>query len=283
MKRLVIGCGYVGRRVATGWVAAGDDVWALTRSSAHAASLAAEGLRPVIGDVLEPEGIGSLPSVDTVLYAVGFDRTAGASKRQVYVDGLRGMLRLMSRKAGRLLYVSSTSVYGQSNGEWVDESSPVNPISEGGGICLDAEQVARDTWPEAARLSVLRLSGIYGPGRLAARLDVLKQQRPIETSADGWLNLIHVDDACDAIARCAALDDGPPTLLVSDDGPLIRRDYYTLLAEAIAAPSPVFAEQADDGDCGKRCANRLARKVLGWRPRYPTFREGMATAIPSGR
>lgn len=275
---LIIGCGYLGRRVGTAWRLRGDDVWALTRSPQHATEFTSAGVRPVIGDVLDPPSLQQLPSADTILYAVGYDRSAAHSKRAVYVDGLRNVLSALPARVGRLIWISSTSVYGQSQGEWVDESSPCAPTSDGGRICLSAETLARESFAGTGGVSVLRLSGLYGPGRLAARIDALKSQRPVRGNAAGWINLIHVDDARDAILACAESTRPVETLLVTDDRPLQRRDYYQQLSAAIGAPRPVFDENADADELGKRCSNQKLREVLGIDLTYPTIVDGLPTA-----
>ena len=108
--RLIVGCGYLGQRVAALWQKDSSPLYATTRSS----SFALPGVQPILCDVLNPP---QLPEVDTVLYAVGFDRSSGASMRSVYVDGLAKVLARLPRPQ-RFIYVSSSSVYGQSGGEW---------------------------------------------------------------------------------------------------------------------------------------------------------------------
>lgn len=276
MRRLIIGCGYLGGRVARAWVAQSDEVWALTRSEDNAARFEQEGIRPLSGDVLNRDSL-TLPKVDTVLYAVGYDRSSPASKQAVYVDGLRNVLNRLPEGCGRLIYVSSTSVYGQHDGEWVDEGSDCVPSSEGGRICLDAEHLARNATC-GCEVTIVRLSGIYGPGRLAARVDALRRQQPIAAHPHGWLNLIHVDDACTAVLRCAETADNIETLLVSDDRPQRRREYYERLTSAIAAPPPVFAS-ADDHNIGKRCRNDRLHQLLIGGLQFPTFTDGLPSAL----
>ena len=279
MRRLIIGCGYLGRRAARAWQERGDAVWALTRSTRHASELASEGVRPILGDVLDSVSLRLLPTVDTVLCAVGYDRSAAPSKREVYVDGLRNVLRALSPQVDRLISVSSTSVYGQSQGEWVDEASPCMPTSEGGEICLSAEKVARDSFVGRGGCSILRLAGLYGPGRLAARRAALMSGRPIDANPDGWINLIHVDDARDVILASADRPAPIDTLLVSDGHPQLRRDYYQRLAEAIGAPQPVFSASTSDDQFGKRCANGNLRRWLDIDLRYDSIIKGLPTAI----
>ena len=205
MDKLILGCGYLGRRVARLWRAEGHRVWATTRTSAGAAELADLGLNPLVCDVLRPDTLAELPRAETVLYCVGHDRHAGAPMREVYVRGLANVLDRL-RGLGfpqRFLYVSSTGVYGGTGGEWVDESSACEPLSESGRIVLDAEELLRG----AAEAVVLRFGGIYGPGRLL-RAEALRAGEPIGGDPDHWLNLIHVDDG--ALAILAAEERGRP-------------------------------------------------------------------------
>ena len=197
-RLLVIGCGYLGRRVAANWQSQGGTVSSLTRSPENAAFLSRLGIEPIVGDVLEPATLRSLPESDVVLYAVGYDRTAGNPKREVYVQGLEHVLAEIAPRVGRFLYVSSTSVYGQDAGELVDESSPTEPTGEDGRICLAAEQTAwrffhptsvanvftnddcsRDGDATTRGAIVLRFSGIYGPGRLLRRIESVRSGETI--------------------------------------------------------------------------------------------------------
>ncbi len=284
--RLIIGCGYLGRRVAQRWVDAGDDVVALTRSARHADKFRENGIRPAVGDVLRPETLYHLPPAETVLYAVGYDPSGAASKRAVYIDGLRNVLAALPASVGQFLYVSSTSVYGQSNGERVDETSPCVPRTDGGRICLDAEQLVRSTLKDRTPMQILRLSGIYGPGRLIARIDGLRERRPLPRNPNGWLNLIHVADAAAAVIAIA--DQNAPAsdvLLVSDDRPCTRRDYYEMLAQLVGTAAPIFesdnitAAEVSTPDLGKWCDNRRLRRERGIALAFPTIDEGLPDAV----
>src|SRR5438067_673076 len=122
--KLIIGCGYLGRRVAALWRDAGLRVLATTRSTQRADDLRALGVEPIVCDVTRPETLTALPrSVDAVVHCVGFDRAAGPSMRTVYVDGLGNVLHALAGWTGRFVHVSSTSVYGQTNGEEVTEDA----------------------------------------------------------------------------------------------------------------------------------------------------------------
>src|SRR5262245_6120909 len=140
MSKLIFGCGYLGLRVAERWRREGDDVYVVTRSEARAATLARQGYAPVVADVTRPDTLTYLPQADSVLWAVGFDRNAGPSMRDVYVDGLQAALDAVPPALAKFVYISSTGVYGQTQDEWVDEESPTVPDREGGQLSLAAEQ-----------------------------------------------------------------------------------------------------------------------------------------------
>ena len=162
MKRLVVGCGYLGLRVAKRWLAAGDSVFAITRSESRAKDLQTEGISPIVGDVTSPESLDNLPEVDSVLFAVGMDRTKYSDIRLVYVDGLKHILERLAETTSHFIYISSTGVYGDFGGQWIDETAATQPAREGGKACLEAEQlIARSKF--ATRSTVLRFAGIYGP------------------------------------------------------------------------------------------------------------------------
>jgi nucleoside-diphosphate-sugar epimerase len=278
--RLIIGCGYVGRRVAQRWLDEGDDVFALTRSESNSRELATLGVRPLVGDVTIPQSLSNLPEVETVLYAVGFDRNAGPTKREVYVDGLKNVLDVLAGRFQRFIYVSSTSVYGQCTGEIVDEKSPCQPTTESGQICRAAEELVEATARHSSTV-ILRLAGIYGPQRLLSRMESIRDGLALPGPKDAWLNLIHVDDAALAIDRIAAMTSPPNLLLVSDDEPIRREQYYATLADCMNAPEPQFDETAiarHTKGLNKRCDNSQL-KATGVKLQFPTIKTGVRHAV----
>jgi nucleoside-diphosphate-sugar epimerase len=281
MRKLVIGCGYVGKRVAAKWSASGDEVFALTRSADRAEEFRNLGWIPVLGDVTQPETLKALPDVDLLLYAVGFDRSAGFSQREIYVEGLKNVLDTLADRVGKWLYVSSTSVYGQQDGEWIDEKSLCQPTKINGQICQEAEMIFAQNSIQA---NVLRLAGIYGPGRLLRRVADLKAGLPIKGDPEGWLNLIHVDDVVQSILACEQRGKPGQVYLISDDRPVRRREYYQLLAELAGVDMPPFdpgTEPQHAEGLGKRCSNRKLHEELGVELLYPTIEEGLPQAFGS--
>ena len=228
---LILGCGYLGSRVAALWLHQNRCVHAATRNAGHLPA----GVEPIVCDVLQAVSLRAIPEVDTVLYAIGFDRTSGADMRTVYVDGLANVLDHLPAPK-RFIYISSSSVYGQIDGGWIDETAPTQPNEASGQIVLEAENILRTKRPDAI---ILRFAGIYGPGRLLRRQTIEKGE-PIVGDADKWLNLIHVDDGAQAVL-CAEQNGEPGRVYnVCDDHPVRRRYFYTTLARLLHVNEPTF-------------------------------------------
>ena len=242
MAKLVFGCGYLGRRVAERWRAAGETVYVVTRSSEHARRFRQQGFEPIVADVVRPATLVDLPSADTVLYAVGFDRAAGLSIHEVYVNGLAAVLDALPASTGRFIYISSTGVYGTAGGEWVDEQSPCQPNRDAGRACLAAEERLA-AHPLGKRSAILRLAGLYGPGRIPRQRELLAGA-PLPVPSDGYLNLIHVDDAVRVVLAVAGRAPTGQTYLVADGQPVGRREYYAELARLLTRPQPQFESPA---------------------------------------
>ncbi|MBM4005414.1 MAG: NAD-dependent epimerase/dehydratase family protein [Planctomycetes bacterium] len=283
-RLLVVGCGYLGKRVAMRHLETVGPVWALTRSQAHADEFARVGLKPVLADVMRPETLDQLPEVERVLYAVGFDRRAGHSIHQVYQQGLANVLLRLPDSIRRFVYISSTGVYGQSTGEWVDEESECQPIRAGGEACLAAEKFIADS-TVAGRSNCLRLAGIYGPGRIPY-LKELREGSPLPVG-EGYLNLIHVVDGAEAALAALACQTAPRTWNVADGTPVLRPDYYRFVAAALRAPAPQFvshspatdSSRAERARSDKRISATRMRTELGIQLRFPSFREGILDSL----
>jgi nucleoside-diphosphate-sugar epimerase len=265
---LILGCGYLGLRVAKLW-ARSHSVAALTRR--RSAELRSHGIQPIVGDVLDPASLAQLPIASKVLYAVGLDRSAGRSMHEVYVQGLANALAAI-RCEGPFVFISSTSVYGQTDGEWVDESSPTEPIEESGRIVLEAEQTLRRLRPDAI---VLRFAGIYGPQRILRRQALLIGE-PLTIDAEKWLNLIHVNDGVQAVQAACERGTLGETYIVCDDEPTTRRALYTETAIVLNAPPAQFATpNGTHREANRRLRNRKLRETVGWQPQYPCYRDGL--------
>lgn len=289
---LILGCGYVGHRVARRQLQRGHGVAALTRSEPRAEQFQAEGVTPLVGDLTRPESLENLrPTSDgVVLVAVGYDRQATPSITDVYVDGLRNALDALHRRGGlsKLVYLSSTGVYGSNDGSWVDEDSPCEPLREGGRACLEAERLLASHQVTADRHVTLRLAGIYGPSRVP-RLDDLRQGRPIPAPDNTWLNLIHVDDVVGVIEAAVERAPTPSRYCVADSHPIRRHDYYRLIAELAGGPPPQLtpAEQnspaAARAAADKRVSNKKLLSELEVSLKHPDCRSGLVAVLNHSR
>jgi nucleoside-diphosphate-sugar epimerase len=276
MAMLIIGFGYLGeaviacqppqRKVA---------FFATTRKQERTEEIRKEwGGEPIVCDVLRPETL-KLPQVETVLYCVGFDRSAGLAMRDASVEGLQNVLDHMPA-VRRFVYVSSTSVYGQQDGTWVDENSPTEPTDESGKAVLEAENLLRSRLPDAV---ILRFAGIYGPWRLL-RQQAIENGQPLTGDPGKWLNLIHVTDGARAVLAAEQVAQPGQVYNIADGYPGTRRQFYMELARLLEAPEPRFVEAENAPATASELANRRVsntrmRKELKVHPHYPSFEEGL--------
>lgn len=282
-NRLILGCGYLGQRVARRWLNQGHSVSAITRSQRRAGEFARESITPIVADITQNTSLPTLPHFDTVLFSVGFDRAIAHSIHEVYTGGLRNaILALAGNPPRRFVYISSTGVYGDAGGEWINEDTPCNPTREGGKACLAAESLLTGS-PLGPISIILRLAGIYGPGRLPRKADLLAGV-PLMASERGYLNLIHVADAAAAV-DLAVENCVPPKLYVLSDGsPVMRGDYYKEVAQQVNAPPPQFDETTNSSRTAralsdKRVSNARIVSELGFSPRYSNYREGISASL----
>lgn len=278
MRVLIAGCGYVGSALAELLVADGHEVWGMRRNPAALPP----GVRPFAADLRDPATLTDLPpALDAVAYTATADAGTDEAYRAAYVDGPRHLLRALAEQAQRprrVLFTSSTSVYGQREGEWVDEDSPAEPGGFSGPRMLEGERAFLDG-PFPA--TVLRLGGIYGPGRtsLVEKVRSGDAECPPEPR---WTNRIHRDDAAGALRHLMLLDAPAPLYLGVDREPAALCDVYRWIAGRLGLPAPRTrpgAEEARRRSPGnKRCrSDRLASS--GYTFRYPTFREGFEALL----
>ena len=278
---LVAGCGDVGLRVARAERAAGAEVTVHTRSGERAGALGAEGFVAVCHD-LDSERPFSLPpgTIDRLYYLVP-PPSRGRRDPRIgrFLAGLQGGVR-------RFVLLSTTAVYGDCGGARVDERRPPAPAADRGHRRLDAERRLAD-WAAAggAATVVLRVAGIYGPGRLpVARLE--RREPVLREDLSPWSNRIHVDDLVTALLAAGERAPAGAVYNVADDRPSTMTDYFNRVADALGLPRP---PQIGPGEAGRlsagmrsylaesrRIDNGALRRELGVDLRYPDLASGLA-------
>lgn len=281
----------MGLEVARRLAALGHEVVGVRRDEAGKDEVEAAGVRFAAADLTVPGALERLPGpFDWVVNAVSSSRGGVEAYRAVYLEGGARVLEWAGRQPLRkLVYTSSTSMYAQTDGGWVDEDSPATPGTEVGALLATAEgallAAAREGRCPAV---VLRLAGIYGPGRGHLFHQFLAGEARIEGDGSRWINMIHRDDA--AIAVIAALERGRPAQVynVADDEPVTQRTFLEGIAARLGRAAPPAAPPPAPGvrkrgATHKRVSNRKLCGELGWRPVFPSWREGYAAAIAETR
>lgn len=275
MRTLIAGCGYVGSVLGERLAAEGHEVWGLRRRFAEAP----EGVRPLEADLALPGDLTRLPGVlDFVVYLVSPRGADEALYRAAYVGNLANLLAALEsagERPRRVIFASSTAVYAQHRGEWVDEESPTEPTHFSGRRLLEGEACLAGS-PFAA--TVVRFGGIYGPRR--TRLVERVRTGAARYHPGHYTNRIHRDDCVGTIAHLLALERAEALYVAVDSEPATEDAVQSWLATALGAPQPQKAAAGDAPARGgsKRCRN--ARLLAsGYEFRHPTFRDGYRAVL----
>ena len=288
MRVVVFGCGYVGLELGRQLTEAGHDVVGVRRSEEGLDAIESAGLSAVRADVTDPASLSAVPDADWLVFAASSGGRGADAARRLYVDGLRTTLDRFANRDDppeRLVYTSSTGVYGDHDGDWVDEETDLEPTTEKTEVLARAERVAL-TAADVIDGTVARFAGLYGPGRyrLERYLD-----GPV---TEGYLNMVHRDDAAGAVAHLLEADAARgEVVLVVDDEPVSKWSFADWLADQCGVerpPKQTVEDRLAEGDLSaaaerrlrtsKRCSNERLRS-LGYQFRYPTFREGYHAAV----
>ncbi|MGE0356142.1 MAG: NAD-dependent epimerase/dehydratase family protein [Burkholderiales bacterium] len=275
MARVFIaGAGYVGTVAAQLLAQAGHEVAVGRRTPGDAPGAHAM-------DVLRPETFPpALGAADCVVYCVSADASTPEAYRAAYVDGLARVVAAASRGAAkRLVFVSSTGVYGQDDGSVVDEASPAEPRGFTGRTLLEGEALAAAAPLEA---TTIRFSGIYGPGR-DRLVRVVREGRPVSAASRAAItNRIHRDDCARAIAHLVGRSSVDPLYLGTDEAPTAMGEILDWLAARLGVAPPPLGEDSPEVPSRRGGAKRLSSARLrasGFAFRYPTYREGFAAIL----
>ena len=271
---LIAGCGYVGAASASLFAGAGWQVTGWTRSKESAEQILASSISATAVD------IGDLKSTrqnsfeaDVVVHCAGAAQRNDQSYRQVYRNGVANLAASFPR--ARLIFTSSTSVYAQQDGSWVNEESPAEPLTELGKILRQAENIVLDHGGV-----VLRVAGIYGPGRSFLLRSVVDRV-PVASVNDRFVNQVHRDDVAAAIFFLAENETIlPPRIFnVVDDLPVLRSEILNWLSAELGIPlSPSHGTEGGRTDANKRVSNAKLR-AQGWAPIYPNYLDAFTRSI----
>ena len=285
---LIAGCGDIGTTLGQALHAAGHTVWGLRRQPGHLPA----GIQPLAADLSVPETLRTLPpALDDVVYSAAASGFSEAHYQAAYVDGVGNLLHALStagQQPRRLLFTSSTSVYDQHQGEWVDERSPATATAFSGRCIRAGEALFRGSpWPAI----VVRFGGIYGPGRTRLIDSVREGSATCPAGPPLYTNRIHRDDCARVLEHLLFLDDPAPLYIAVDDEPAPLDEVLDWLAQRLGVAPPLRkgqavskpgAEQRADPAlrmrASKRCSNARLR-ASGFQFRYPTYREGYAALL----
>jgi nucleoside-diphosphate-sugar epimerase len=287
MRVLIIGCGYVGLPLGAELTKLGHQVIGVRRSADHSAELKAAGIEPLIADVSRPSDLAKLSvPFDWIINLVSSSKGGAEEYREVYLNGTRNLIEwLAAAPPKKFVYTSSTSVYGQTDGSAVKESSPTDPQTETGKLLIETERIlAEAAGKKILPAVILRVAGIYGPDRGHFFQQYLKDAAKIPGKGDRFINMIHRDDLIGIIL--VALKSGRPGEIYNavDDEPVAQIHFFRWLSETLGKWMPPFASEAENatrkrGLTNKKVSNRRLKMELGYQFKHPTFRQGYTAEI----
>ncbi len=248
--------------------------------------MSAAGIEPVIADITRPETLPGISiNYDWTVLCVSASGGGVDEYRRVYLEGTRNVLAwLETAPPHKLLYTSSTAVYGQTDGSWVNEASPTKPEADTAKILLKTEQLLRNA-SQSGRIPsvILRVAGIYGPERGYWLKQFLSGQARLEGGGTRMLNMIHLQDVVGSILRALERGYAGETYNVVDDEPVSQRALFEWLSAKLGRPLPAAAPEdavaRKRGVTNKAVSNLKLKTKLGWELHYPTFREGFAAEL----
>ncbi|ALG82926.1 NAD(P)H-binding protein [Halanaeroarchaeum sulfurireducens] len=284
MHVLIVGCGYVGLELGR-HLTPDHRVTGVRRGDRGLQAIADAGLEAVRADASNPSDLVALPDVDAVVYAAS--ARGEASARETYVESLRTLIDHFDERRdppSQFLYTSSTGVYSDHEGQWVDETTELRPTSERERILREAERIALERGSSIADRTVVRFGGIYGPGRSPVQRYLTGPVSP------GYGNFGHRADAAGAVAHLLTeTEDCAPIVNVVDDQPIDRPELARWIAERHDETPPAVVP-LDDRDLADARAERLAANkrvdddrlhACGYDLRYPSVTAGIQDGLES--
>jgi len=284
MRVLILGCGYIGLPLATELVRQGYEVYGVRRSQSAIPTLEAAGIKPILADITRAEELAKIQlPFDWIVNTTGATQASVEQYNSIYLNAAHNIIDWLSANPPKkYVYISSTAVYGQSDGALVSENSPTEPVSPTSRILVETEKVLLKAAQERKfPVIILRSAGIYGPGRGYYLLKYLDGEARIPGQGDRLANMIHKDDLVGIILT--ALKSAHPGQIYNavDDEPTPIVRLFRWLSESLARDMPPFVRQSieEQGRGSKRVSNRKLKMELGYQFKYPTFRQGCTAEI----
>ncbi|PLX92618.1 MAG: NAD(P)-dependent oxidoreductase [Desulfuromonas sp.] len=285
---LIIGCGDVGLRLARQLLASGRPVSALARSAERAQELREAGLQVVEGDLdAGDHPIEGLPSAGATVYYLAPPPGGGTvdTRLRVFLGSIEP-----GNEPAKVIYMSTTGVYGDCGGALIDETAEAKPTTARGQRRLDAENLLRQ-WGNLRKVAVvvLRVAGIYGPGKLP--LNRLQEGQPVIDDPEApQTNRIHVDDLVQVCLAAEEKGEDGDLFNVCDDEGGTMSAYFDAVADAFSLPRParIPMDQARQilsplmisyFSESRRLDNRRMHERLRVSLRYPRLAEGLAALV----
>jgi len=281
MQTLIVGCGYVGKALGEQLARQGHKVFGLKRTDDDQKELKSVGIVPLKGDVTKRADLEKLPAeYDWVLNCVSSSRGDADDYRAVYLEGTRNLLEWLSGSPlKKFVYTSSTSAYAQTDGSIVTELSPADPTAETARILVKTERLLLQATERKYPAVILRVGGIYGPGRGYWFKQFLKGEAKIEGKGERYLNMVHREDVVGAVIAALEKGDVGKIYNVVDDEPVRQLDFFQWLSNHSGKEMPPFVEGGEQAErkrgwTNKRISNARLKSELGYQFKYPSFREG---------
>jgi nucleoside-diphosphate-sugar epimerase len=276
---LLVGCGDIGIALGAQLIKQGANVWGLRRDTGKLPA----GFKGLAADVCDAQSLSVLTGLDfdSVVITLTPGQFTDEAYERVYVRGLANVLAALGEKTPHIFYISSTSVYHQADGDWVDEGSPTSPTSFSGRRLLEAERLlAQSRFSADNKVTIIRFAGIYGPGRYRL-IQQVREGKGCAKQPELFTNRIHRDDCVGFLLHLINQKDNQSleNLYIGvDSTPVTMWNLKQWLAKMLNIDSATLTEDAVTRRNSKRCSNKLML-ATGYEMRYADFRDGYRSVM----
>lgn len=285
MHVLMAGCGWLGRALGAALRARGHRVTGVRRDPARAAELAQVGIEPLALDLADRSAAERIPAdVAAVVACQAASGDGEEDYRAAYLEANRTLLAAAARlRLVAFVYTGSTGVFGQRDGSTVDESSAVQPASRSAEVLVEAERLVLGAAGQGIPARLIRLSGLYGPGRAGVIERVRSGAMSLGPGDEAWTNWCHLDDAVSAVAAVLERGRDGGVYHGTDAHPARRREVVEWIAGrlGILPPRRAVAVPGGQGGANRRVCGERTRAELGLTLAFPSFREGLDRLLPA--